>query len=225
MISVSIVDNATPAIRDAMARASGPEVKQIAGRAGANVFKSWFRERNSSHPNALGGKRTNFWSKAAAAVNFQEASSGVDVFSAMAGVLYQRFGGDLVPSGRISAATGRPITHLAIHARAEAHGKLPSEFNDLVPMIRRRGSRTTVVALMQAAQQRVFFYKETKKALRGQYRKFSGAGEISGGGVFFWLVDRVSKGPDATVFPPDDLIRDAVQLRLLNFIVRKGSRG
>ena len=219
MIEISIQDNATPTIRKLIGCMNPQAVNQVAGRSGANVMKSWLRDLESSRPNALGGARTHFWGKAASAVGYEAGSDGATVYTAATGVLYQRFGGTLKPSGRVSSVTGKAIVNLAIPARAEAHGKVPSDFNNLIPLIRRRNGKPTAIALVEAESQDVTLGKPrkdgTRKVKRGQER---------GGGVLFWLVKQAQKDPDEGVFPPDDLIRDAVQLHVLDYIMRNVRR-
>lgn len=218
-VEISIVDRATPAIRDMMARLRSDDLKAIAGRAGANVVRYWLRTLDSSRANALGGRRTNFYGKAATATFSQPTADGAEVHTAATGILYQRFGGVLKPSGRISSVTGKAIVHLAIPARAEAHGRLPSDFNNLLPMIRWRDGKRTVVGLEEAQSQDISFGSMRKDGSRKLKR-----GAQRGGGVMFWLVKSAQKGPDEDVLPPPDLVGDAVTLALADYVIRNARR-
>lgn len=217
--TISIRDTATPELQGILDRLQPGALNQVAGRAGANVYRTWFRNLNAARPNALGGKRTNFWAKAATAVGHEATDDGAVVYTNHTGVNYQRYGGILRPSGRPSAVTGRAIVNLAIPARSEAHGRLPSEFNNLVPMIRRRNGKPTAVALVEADSQDVKFGNARKDGTRKVTR-----GRERGGIVMYWLVKQARKNPDEDVFPPAKLVSDAAQLNLLDYAVRNARR-
>jgi hypothetical protein len=217
-VEISIVDRATPAIRDMAARLKSDDLKAIAGRAGAGVVRTWLRTLESSRPNALGGERTSFWGKAASATSWQPTADGAEVYTAATGVLYQRWGGTLLPSGRTSSVTGQAIVNLAIPARAEAHGRLPSDFDNLVPMIRWRDGKRRAVGLAEPASQDISFGPARKD---GSRRVKRGAEH---GAVLFWLVKSAQKGPDESVLPPPDLVGDAVTLALLRYVTHNARR-
>lgn len=209
MQTIDIRDTATPAVKEVLDRAKSDAVKSVAGRAGANVFRAWFRNLEQSRPNALGGARTHFWGRAASATYSRPTASGADVITAQTGVQHQRYGGDIKPSGRGSAVTGKAIARLAIPARAEAHGKTPGDFPNLQLEVFRSGGKY-LVGLAEPVSQEVSYTKS------GKVRK----GKLRGGAILFWLVRSAHKDPDAGVYPPDGLVRDGVQLATLDYVMR-----
>lgn len=111
---------------------SKAEIKGMAAAA-ANLTKQWFRDRNASHPHTypMGGRRSNYWSDAAKATTWAVEDQDFSVLVAKLGVNIHYHGGDIVPSGRTSSVTGKPITTLAIPAADVAYGRLPSDFPNL----------------------------------------------------------------------------------------------
>ena len=223
-LQITMRDTATPTIRAMLDRADPQQVASIAGRAGVNVTRSWLRAHNAAHPNKFGGKRTNFFAKAAAACGYDAEPGNATIYTQAVGVLHARYGGEVRPSGRISSVTGKPIRHLAIPARAEAHGKLPSEFDNLAPWFARRDGKPTVIGLQERASQdivpdrrsgrsgfRPAPDRETRRGWQGR----------RGGGVMFWLVESVIHQPNEAVLPPADLVLDSVRLNVLDFLTRR----
>lgn len=218
--TVIVQDTATPTLVDMLGRMRDRSaVNAVAGRAGANLTRDWLRRVNDARPNRLGGKRTNFFAKAAAATGSETDAEGAIVYTAATGILYQRYGGTIKPSGRTSTQTGKPIKHLAIPARAEAHGMLPSDFNSLVPVIRRRNGKPTVIGLEEPVSQAVSFGKVRKDGTRNVKQ-----GAVTGGAILFWLVDQATKGPDEDVLPPPSLVGEAVNVSVLAYITRNAGR-
>ncbi len=215
--TISIRDNATPAVQAMLDRCKPDALNQIAGRAGANTFRTWFRNLNTARPNAIGGKRTNFYGKAATAVGHESADGGAVVYTQHTGVNYQRYGGVLKPSGRISAATGKPIRNLIRAASPAAHGRLPSEFGNLTFAFSLDGGRWRP-SLVQSETETKAVGKVRKDGTRRQkvVRKL--------GEIMYWLMKQAKKDPDDDVFPPSDLVRDNVQLNLLQYVVRNARR-
>jgi hypothetical protein len=212
MFTVNIQNQAIASIRDLQSSLVQPgALAEIAGRSGSNTVKSWLRTLNSARANRFGGARTNFFAKAAAATGFETSDTGATIYSETVGVLYQRYGGVIKPSGRTSSVTGKPITRLAIPARAEAHGKLPSDFNDLSFWTDGKGH----MGLVQNDSQQVSFGPRRKDGSRKAKQ-----GKSRGGLIMFWLVRQASKGPDEGVLPSESLVSDAVSLALLDYTNR-----
>ena len=63
-LSLSIEDTATPAIRRLAEGVGSPDLRRVAGRAGANCIRANFSLLDQSRPNALGGRRTHFYGQA-----------------------------------------------------------------------------------------------------------------------------------------------------------------
>ncbi len=97
-------------------------IHPVIGRAASNVFTRHLRDLNRTRPNALGGKRTNYYAGAARATSFRIESDGVLIAINQIG-LRQRFFG-----GTIRAKQSKWLT---IPVAPEAHGKRAREFGDL----------------------------------------------------------------------------------------------
>jgi hypothetical protein len=95
----------------------------VIGRAAANVVVAHLRAKNTSSPNQLGGKRTNYYAAAARATSFAVVSdSEVVVSIAQRGIRQRFFGGTIKP---------RTAKFLTVPVHPSAHGKRAREFSDL----------------------------------------------------------------------------------------------
>lgn len=80
--------------------------------------------------NRLGGERTNYWMRAADAVESTVEGMSVTVRCAQRGVRLHLYGGTVRPKGT-SEITGRPIKFLTIPRVAAAHGKTVATLRSL----------------------------------------------------------------------------------------------
>lgn len=168
----------------------GNALNQRVGGVGQRLVKRHLRAINASRPNRLGGKRTNFYGKAAQATTFTVAPDGVVITIAKQG-MRQRFSGGVIRPVGISRITGKPIVYLAIPARAEAHGKRPGEFGGALEFaITDQGP-----ALVRKQDEFKSVGGKRKDGTRKQ-KQVAGSGE-----VVFWLRKRVTQRPDPTVIP------------------------
>jgi hypothetical protein len=178
----------------------------VAGRSGRNFTQRHLRAKNRTSPNKIGGRRTNYYAKAADAVNFQILSDDSVVVSINAvGIALHFHGTGGLPGGRL-----RPITaqYLTIPASPEAHGKRAREFGDLEfgfafdpelgrerPALVRNGSQPA-----------------TRVAKRGGRAPAAGlpGGDTTGEPVF-WLVRSVKFDGDDSVLPTEhDLLEHTI---------------
>jgi hypothetical protein len=160
---------------------------------------------NSSGANALGGKRTNFYSAAAKSVEAPTVAGGrAQVLITKIGLAQRWLGGTIKAGAGISSKTGLATRYLAIPARSEAYGRAPSEFNDLSFIPTRRGG-----ALVQALQTGVKFAKKGVKR-----------GSEAGGLVMFWLVSQVTQRPDPSVIPSQEEFETEVERAVNDFVSR-----
>ena len=127
-------DEVTPHLRKLMKQAgtNGP-LARVLGRAASNELKSHFRALNSSQPNKLGGRRTNFWSRVAQSVQSPKTEPGKIVIPINHPAIAQKVFG-----GTISA---RKAKNLAIPIAPQAHGKSPRVFSNLIFAISQRGNK------------------------------------------------------------------------------------
>jgi hypothetical protein len=116
-------DEVSPHLRKLLksAATNGP-LRNVLGRAGANELKKHFRARNAT-PNALGGKRTNFWSAVALSVQAPRQTGAGIVIPVSHPAIAQK-----VHGGTISATRAK---NLAIPIHARAHGRSPRVFTGL----------------------------------------------------------------------------------------------
>jgi hypothetical protein len=181
------------------------DIARYGARAAADLAKAHLFALDSARPNALGGKRTNFYSAAAKSVEGPSVGGGLArVLITKIGLAQRWLGGVIKAGAGISSKTGVAARYLAIPARSEAYGRAPSEFNDLSFIPTRRGG-----ALVQALQTAVKYGKKGVKA-----------GLEAGGLVMFWLVSQVTQRPDPSVMPTQEEFEGAVNLAVNDFVSR-----
>ena len=172
------------------------QIAEVAGRAGVNVVQDHLRGLDDARKNRLGGRRSHFYSAAAAATHYRitQANNAAVVVS-HTGMAQRYYGGTIRPSGRISAKTGKPIRALAIPARAAAYGVAPSEIEGLFVRPGRSGRTAALV-------------RREGGALR----------------VYFWLVKSVTQKGDKTVLPGETPLRAAIRKALESYADRIDAR-
>ncbi len=102
----------------------GPKsLKRLASAAGVQVWKRHLQSKYTGRLNKLGGPSTGYWRKVYDSVHPVETSAGVDIIASGTGLKQKFYGGTVVPSGRASEVTGKPIRNLTIPVNPRAHGK------------------------------------------------------------------------------------------------------
>jgi hypothetical protein len=154
-----------------------------------NLFQDNYR---SLPTNRLGGRSTGFWPDAARSTHFDLVGDGFVITTSKQGVLQQYKGGTIKP---------RPgKKYLTIPARAEAHGKLASDFNNLRFAFTEYGP-----ALVEADASKISIGRQKKDGSRTVKNK----GE-TGGKVMFWLRRMVTQRPNEDVIPKKHIIEKTV---------------
>lgn len=178
---INAQNTAGPAAK-AVSRAIMPaQLNPVIGRSVRNSVREHLFALNGSRPNQLGGRRTNFYTGAGRATQFQVLSdTHIEVSSNHVGIAQRYYGGTIKP---------KKGKYLTIPARAEAHGKRAREFPDLEVL--RRGGVGEPFALA--------------RKINGQ------GGAKGGGEILFWLKKEVTQRPDPTVLPTTDVMATAVQ--------------
>lgn len=198
--SIDIKDNATPAVKRMLESVSGPNVNAVAGRAGVNKIQQHLFALNSSRPNKLGGKRTNFWAQCARSTSFVVVPEGALASINQIGFRQRLQGGTISP---------RNVKFLTIPAIAEAYGKRAKEFNNL---------RFAIIggkpALIEAEHSGVRFGKKGVKATLNL-----------GGKVFYWLVRKATQQPFPGALPTNEELGAAVVKALDSYIKRAAEKG
>ena len=184
MATIDINDNATPAIKELIAKAKPERLNQVVGRAGVNCTRNRLRAWNDTHPNQLGGKRTNFGAAAARSTSFEVRADGPVIGIGKVGVR-QRFQGGFI----------RPVKakYISVPACAEAHGKTPREFSNLRFGFAENKWGNLMPALLKAEATLI------KKRKKG----YAPTGSV-GGEVMFWLTKRVYQPADPSILPTQE---------------------
>lgn len=182
-----------------LAHKVGTGIQAVATRAVGNAVKAHLLVINRQRPNALGGKRTNYYAKASRGVVIS-AEAG-EVVIAQRGFRHQVKGGTIRASGRLSLLTGKPITHLAIPIHAEAHGKNPSEIKGKLFVLRS---------------------KERDQAL---LVRTVGKGKRARMEFLYVLKTSVTKQADPTLLPTRETIHAAVHTNLRKYLEGKPHGG
>lgn len=186
-IHLDLADAATPQL-NAMRKALGSlGLRQRVTRAVGNTIKARLILINGQRPNALGGKRTNFYQRAANSLTAEADATGGTVTIRQRGFRYQVKGGTVRASGKASAVTGRPIRFLTIPINPVAHGKVPSDF------------RTTPLFLLRSKEKNQVYLARS-----------IGRGKSARVEVLYILKSSVTKAPDPTILPPEAELRAAV---------------
>lgn len=181
------------ATRDMEARIKalqGARLNVQIGRGVANLFRDHLFKLNGQRANALGGKRTNFYSDAAKATHSSGNDSEAVVTISQQGIRQRLLGGTIRPTG------GKK--YLTIPARAEAYGRRAGEFQDLQFVKLKNGTAMLIAG-------------------GGTGLKLNSKGEavtrkgFEEGLVMFWLVPSVVQRPDRSVLPSDEAIYAAIR--------------
>ncbi len=223
-IEVSITkDEATPAIERVRLGLQPQRLGAIIGRSATNTIREHLFGLNQSRPNALGGNRTNYYASAARATHFTCMGDVVIVSVSWIGMAQRYFGGVIRPGKGISSFSGKPTKFLARPARAEAYGKLPGEFNDLVMLWGRNGPYALARAVSTAISYRKTHTLDMKAAGSSAITRAVGRG-TQGGEVMFWLKRIVIQEPDETVLPYPELIDTRIARDVDSYVKRLWER-
>lgn len=178
----------------------------VAGRAGRNVTQKHLREKNRTSPNKIGGKRTNYYAKAADAVNYRILNDDAVIVSINQIGIALRFHGTAgLPGGRL-----RPVSaeFLTIPAAPEAHGRRAREFSDLQvgwAFDPKLGRERMALVRREAT---LLVYKRRK--VDGVSRRVALPGAKQGGEAVFWLQRSVKMAGDDTVLPDETTLIERV---------------
>lgn len=203
-MDITVKDLATNDLQKLAADFEAPQIREAIGLAGVEAVKEFYTKLDHERPNAMGGKRTHFFAQAAESALWKDTGNEsvlLEVFEPI-GLRQRIHGGEILPTG------GRK--YLTIPAIAEAYGKRAGEFDNLVPVFRRRNGTVEAVALAEADQQSVKLGKTRKDGTVSR-------GKVTGGRYFFWLVKSVSQQGDPTTAPDENSIKTAVIGAVTNY--------
>ncbi len=189
-VASSVTDRATPVVFALGQSVNPARLRPIVGRAVVNRLRSHLFDLDRSRPNALGGARTHFYADAARGTHFDVLPDGVMISINQVGIRQRILGGTITP---------KTAKFLTIPARAEAHGKRASEFNDLIVLRRGDHRYGEPYALARAVRTTLRVTGAATAAVLGARRLSQGAQE--GGEIMFWLKKSVTQAPDPSVVP------------------------
>lgn len=194
-ITYNIADKVTGMLRGIEGVIKSGAMEQAMGRGATARIKEHFFALNSSRPNALGGRRTNFWTACARSTNYQAQPGEFTVSINQVGFRQRLEGGTIRPTG------GRKF--LTIPAIPEAHGKRASEFSNLRFGYTENRFGNLAPALVEASASTVKFGRQRKDGTRGVKTG------VTGGKAVFWLARKVFQKADPSVLPSEGEILGA----------------
>lgn len=194
-MQVQVTNTLTPYLTELRKLVSDRAIDNALGQGAARVVRHHLVAKNAT-PNKLGGRRTNFYNRAAQSVNVQVPAPGTSVVSINKVGLRQRLeGGWIRPTG------GRKF--LTIPAIAEAHGRRASEFSNLRFGYTQGRNGGLVPALVEASSTQLKFGRQRKDGTRA----VSVTGS-SGGRAYFFLARQVFQQADPSVLPTQQQIAE-----------------
>lgn len=197
-VSIDIRDTAGSALRRLSLSVAPGAINPVAGRAGVNKVKEHYWKLEQERPNALGGKRTNFWAQCARSTHFTLLPDGVTVHVSQVGAAQRYYGGTIRPKG------GKK--YLTIPARAEAHGMRAREFTNLHFAITEAGP-----ALVAG------YASQIRRTKKGQTKLISETDP----GVMFWLRREVDQAADPSTLPTSEDLSAAVLAEVNDYVDRQ----
>ena len=188
-----------------------------AAEAVAGLFQATLSQYGMSHPNKLGGKRTNWYGQAAKSATHAVTGPGEALASiTQPGVRLQWKGGTIYPGVNESCRGGGKTKFLAIPAIAEAHGMSPCEFPNLVfRVVPGHGP-----ALVEAESTPLKRKTVKGRKILAAALNFGGQAGSVGGKVFYWLARKATIGPHPDVLPTQQEIGAEVNQTVREMIKR-----
>lgn len=158
--SVQIIINDTRArevLSALVASPAGDAARAVIGRAAVNAIQKHLRDLNQSRPNKLGGKRGNFYAKAAASTHYRHIADGVQVAVTETGFALRYYGGTVKPNP--------PLKALAIPARPEMYGYRPRERSEEMFVVWKPGKSVGVLATRAGSALRILYFLVSKATI------------------------------------------------------------
>lgn len=190
-----IADTATPDMQTAYRQFSNrAPLFDAMGRRIVRDTSRHVRNWGLTHPNKLGGRRTNYWATQSAKINPADVlavdSSGATMTldgGRMPGIL-RAFGDVVITAGTKTAG----VKYLALPARSESYGMKPRELPGLVLFWRGKGQPGGLSEGVPMTR--------TKNTVRGA----KGSTYFAPGLVMYWFKKSVTQSQDRTLLPGED---------------------
>lgn len=125
-LNVSVTGNAIALPKQLTGALQPKSIAMVAGRSGRNTVRDHLFAINGGRANKLGGRRTNFYTRAARSTRFTHDESGAVIAIKHTGVRLQYHGGTIT-----AGQNGSGKKFLTIPVSPKAHGKRASEFDGL----------------------------------------------------------------------------------------------
>jgi len=168
----------------------------VMGRAVVNLERAHLFEANRTRPNALGGRRTNFYAQAARATSFAlDGDDAVIVSISQIGIRQRYYGGTI---------RAKKSKFLTIPVAPEAYGKRAREFQNLELVF---GPNGVPWALATKGDRRV---QITQNAKGKTVKKMIGRRGV----ILFRLVKSVTQAADPSVLATPDQVMGAAVVAL-----------
>jgi hypothetical protein len=174
-------------------------VGAVAGRAATNVLRAHLFARNADKPNALGGKRTNYYAQAARSTSYAfDGDDAVVVSINQIGIRLRYYGGTVKP---------RTAKFLTIPVAPEAHGKRAREFGNLEVVFGAKGQPIGLALKVTSTTTR-----RRRAGESGPLNPFERqiGNKRNAGKLLYRLVKSATFAADPTVLPLPDVLMGGV---------------
>jgi hypothetical protein len=188
--TIKVKDDASPMLKKLGEVLVSQEFRNALGRGASNAVQAFLFKLNSTRPNQMGGKRTNFWSASAKSTNYKADGNQITINISKLGYLQRVKGGEI---------KARNTKYLTIPATPEAYGKRAGEFSNLRFGFGENKYGNLMPALIKQSATR----SRTGNAIKG---KGAAAAQANIGNVMFWLTPRVFQRADPTVEPTEETV-------------------
>jgi hypothetical protein len=179
---------------------SQAEMHEFVARVCQQEVRGYLFALNRSRPNAIGGRRTNFWEQAAKSTTAYSDAKTARVSITKIGMAQRYYGGTIKPVNK---------TYLTIPARPEAHGHVASDF----PLRFVKFGRAPNAPAALVTTERV----AGRSRVAGSGVKTSRTSVLSGK-IMFWLSKGVTQAPDPDVIPSDARLKEVISRELVSFL-------
>jgi hypothetical protein len=188
----------------------------IIGRKVSRAVITHFQTYSASHPNKLGGRRTNYVASMGDATTYTADSNGAKISVSQEGARLRIEGGTITPKKR---------KYLTIPAIAEAYGKRASEFNNITFLYRREGGSVRPWAIAEEKSSPTYGTRAAGFGASGPVRSRVAVGTRYGrnhGRVLFFLVRSANIPANRNLLLSDDQIMQAALDATRSYIRVKG---
>lgn len=196
MVTIQVIDRATPELEALTKRASNPiPGLLIAGRAVSNLLRAHYRTKHTTEPNKLGGERQNFWLQVARSVNAPRPSGNDQVTVAISHPAIRQ----KIEGGTITAKRAKFLT---IPVDPRAYGRRASVLEQ----------ELGVHLFLRARGDRAYLAARTGEGSKAPIR------------VFYALKKSVTQAPDPTALPPQADMENTVTKYFGEWLSRTGGK-